>query len=114
MEVNYRNNNYEGIYDEGTLIKKFQQMNSGSGGNLKVRQEIIDHTMPLVIHIAKRYSNDYYEIEDLISIGAIGLIKAVDTFNIDKGIKFTTYAGRCIENEILMDYRKNTKTVTNY
>ena len=98
-----------GIYDEETLIKKFQQMNSGNRGNLKVRQEIIEHNIPLVIYIAKRYTMDYYKRKELISIGTIGLIKAVDTFNMNKGIKFNTYAGRCIKNEILMDYRKNKK-----
>ncbi|MEY8386671.1 RNA polymerase sporulation sigma factor SigE [Oscillospiraceae bacterium 38-13] len=71
------------------------------------RQELIEHNLRLVVYIARRFENTGINIEDLISIGAIGLIKAVGTYRTDKNIKLATYASRCIENEILMYLRKN-------
>lgn len=71
------------------------------------RKELIEHNLRLVVYIARRFENTGINIEDLISIGAIGLIKAVGTYRIDKNIKLATYASRCIENEILMYLRKN-------
>ena len=71
------------------------------------RQELIEHNLRLVVYIARRFENTGINIEDLISIGTIGLIKAVGTYRIDKHIKLATYASRCIENEILMFLRKN-------
>ena len=65
--------------------------------------------MRLVAHISKKYNNSSEELDDLISIGTIGLIKAIDTFNVDKGIRLATYASKCIENEILMNIRSNKK-----
>ena len=65
--------------------------------------------MRLVAHISKKYNNSGEELDDLISIGTIGLIKAIDTFNVDKGIRLATYASKCIENEILMNIRSNKK-----
>ena len=71
------------------------------------RQELIEHNLRLVVYIARRFENTGVGIEDLISIGTIGLIKAVGTYRGDKNIKLATYASRCIENEILMFLRKN-------
>lgn len=70
------------------------------------RQELIEHNLRLVVYIARRFENTGINIEDLISIGTIGLIKAVGTYRTDKNIKLATYASRCIENEILMYIRK--------
>lgn len=75
----------------------------------KARTKLIEHNLRLVSHIIKKYYSDYDEQEDLISIGTIGLIKAIDSFDIDKGIRLATYAARCIENEILMYFRSKKK-----
>ena len=77
------------------------------GGELSVRQTLIERNLRLVVYIARRFENTGINIEDLISIGTIGLIKAINTFRTDKNIKLATYASRCIENEILMYLRKN-------
>ena len=71
---------------------------------------MIEHNLRLVVYIAKKFDNTSVGVEDLISIGTIGLIKAINTFNRDKNIKLATYASRCIENEILMYLRRNSKT----
>ena len=76
-------------------------------GDESARQELIVRNLRLVVYIAKRFDNTQVDMEDLISIGTIGLIKAVQTFCPDRGIKLATYASRCIENEILMVLRKN-------
>lgn len=76
------------------------------------RQTLIEHNLRLVVYIAKRFDNTGINIEDLISIGTIGLIKAINTFRVDKNIKLATYASRCIENEILMYLRKNSNLRT--
>ena len=82
--------------------------------NLKEDEEakkcLIEHNLRLVVYIAKKFDNTGVGVEDLISIGTIGLIKAIDTFNPTKNIKLATYASRCIENEILMYLRRNSKT----
>ena len=75
-------------------------------GDISVRQELIEHNLRLVAYIARRFENTGINIEDLISIGTIGLIKAINTYKSDKNIKLATYASRCIENEILMYLRK--------
>lgn len=75
----------------------------------KARQILIEHNLRLVVYIAKRFDSTGIGIEDLISIGTIGLIKAINTFKPEKNIKLATYASRCIENEILMYLRKNNK-----
>ena len=75
-------------------------------GDESARQELIEHNLRLVVYISKRFENTGINIEDLISIGTIGLIKAVNTFKAGKNIKLATYASRCIENEILMYLRK--------
>ncbi len=76
-------------------------------GEIAVRQTLIEHNLRLVVYIARRFENTGVNIEDLISIGTIGLIKAVNTYRSDKNIKLATYASRCIENEILMHLRKS-------
>ena len=75
-------------------------------GDESARAELIEHNLRLVVYIARRFENTGVNIEDLISIGTIGLIKAINTFRLDKNIKLATYASRCIENEILMHLRK--------
>lgn len=75
-------------------------------GNLDARNKLITHNLRLVVYIAKKFESTKINIEDLISIGSMGLIKAVQTFKLDKNIKLATYASRCIENEILMYLRK--------
>ena len=74
------------------------------------RKQLIEHNLRLVVYIAKKFDNTGVGVEDLISIGTIGLIKGINTFNPDKNIKLATYASRCIENEILMYLRRNSKT----
>lgn len=79
------------------------------GGSLEARNTLIEHNMRLVAHIAKKYQNADEEMEELISIGTIGLIKAVMTFQADKGSRLSTYAARCIDNELLMYLRARRK-----
>ena len=71
-------------------------------GDQAARDKLIEHNMRLVAHVVKKYQGSDYDTEDLLSVGAIGLIKAVNTFNADKGSRLATYAARCVENEILM------------
>ena len=78
--------------------------------NLEARQVLVERNLRLVVYIAKKFENTGINIEDLISIGTIGLTKGVNTFNADKKIKLATYASRCIENEILMYLRRTNKT----
>ena len=77
-----------------------------------VKSMLIEHNLRLVVYIARKFENTGINVEDLISIGTIGLIKAINTFKPDKNIKLATYASRCIENEILMYLRKNQSTKT--
>ncbi|GAB6181901.1 RNA polymerase sporulation sigma factor SigE [Desulfotomaculum defluvii] len=79
-------------------------------GDLKVKNVLIERNLRLVVYIARKFENTGVGIEDLVSIGTIGLIKAVNTFDPHKKIKLATYASRCIENEILMHLRRNNKT----
>mgnify|MGYP002672027721 FL=1 len=79
---------------------------------LEARQTLIEHNLRLVVYIAKKFDNTGVGVEDLISIGTIGLIKAINTFKSDKNIKLATYASRCIENEILMHLRRNLRVKT--
>lgn len=88
--------------EEGELISRLE------GGDEEARNCLIEHNLRLVVYIARRFENTGINIEDLISIGTIGLIKAVSTYNPTKNIKLATYASRCIENEILMHLRKIT------
>ncbi len=88
-----------------------EMINGLEGENAnKARATLIEHNLRLVVYIAKKFDNTGVGVEDLISIGTIGLIKAINTFNRDKNIKLATYASRCIENEILMYLRRNNKT----
>lgn len=79
-------------------------------GDAQAKALLIEHNLRLVVYIAKKFDNTSVGVEDLISIGTIGLIKAINTFNLEKNIKLATYASRCIENEILMYLRRNNKT----
>lgn len=78
-------------------------------GNMEVKSLLIERNLRLVVYISKKFDNTGVGVEDLISIGTIGLIKAINTFKADKNIKLATYASRCIENEILMHLRRNNK-----
>ena len=79
----------------------------------EARNKLIEHNLRLVAHIAKKFDTTYVSLDDLISIGTIGLIKGIDTYSSSKGTKITTYVARCIENEILMYFRANSKTFKN-
>lgn len=81
----------------------------GTEGEKEARALLIEHNLRLVVYIAKKFDNTAVGVEDLISIGTIGLIKAINTFNPEKNIKLATYASRCIENEILMYLRRSSK-----
>ena len=93
--------------DEELYIKKAKM------GDSEARGKLIEHNLRLVAHIVKKFDSKYVDQDDLISIGTIGLIKGVDTFSSDKGVRITTYCARCIENEILMYFRSNNKTTKN-
>lgn len=82
-------------------------------GDMTAREKIINHNIRLVMYEIKKFSNTSYDLSELVSIGLIGLIKSVDTFDMSKGLQFTTYSGRCIDNEILMFLRKNKKYTNN-
>ena len=83
-------------------------------GDKAARDKLIEHNLRLVAHIAKKYANSEQELEDLISIGTIGLIKAIDSFKSDKGYKISTYASKCVDNEILMHIRATKKIKSAY
>ena len=91
--------------DEARTIRKL-----GTEEDKTAKKRLIEHNLRLVVYIAKKFDNTGVGVEDLISIGTIGLIKAINTFNPEKKIKLATYASRCIENEILMYLRRNNKT----
>ena len=78
-------------------------------GDKKAKSKLIEHNLRLVVFLAKKYENTGVDLEDLVSIGSVGLIKGVNTYKLDKNIKLATYASRCIDNEILMFLRKNKK-----
>ena len=92
--------------DEQDVLERLEQ------GDESAKQCLIEHNLRLVVYIARRFENTGINLEDMISIGTIGLIKAISTYRLDKNIKLATYASRCIENEILMHIRKisNQKT----
>ena len=83
-----------------------------SDGDIYARDKLIEHNLRLVVFLAKKYENTRVDLEDLVSIGTIGLIKGIKTFSSDKNIKLATYASRCIDNEILMYLRKNKRVKT--
>lgn len=76
-------------------------------GDMQAKSKLIEHNLRLVVFLAKKYENTGVDLEDLVSIGSVGLIKGVNTYKLDKNIKLATYASRCIDNEILMFLRKN-------
>ncbi|MBR2499231.1 MAG: RNA polymerase sporulation sigma factor SigE [Clostridia bacterium] len=89
--------------EEAELVAKL------TDGERGVRDKLIEHNLRLVVYIARRFENTGVDLDDLVSVGTIGLIKAVNSFNSDKNIKLATYASRCIENEILMHLRKTVR-----
>ena len=91
---------------EHTALEALEQGDEGA------RQQLVEHNLRLVVYIARRFENTGTNLEDLISIGTIGLIKAINTYRLDKKIKLATYASRCIENEILMHIRKTSNQKT--
>ena len=93
------------LEEELEAIEQLDSQNSADA-----RSKLIEHNLRLVVYIAKKFDNTGVGVEDLISIGTIGLIKSINTFNKNKNIKLATYASRCIENEILMYLRRNSKT----
>ncbi len=90
--------------EEDYYIKKKEE------GDSSARDKLIEHNLRLVVFLSKKYENTGVDLEDLVSIGSIGLIKGINTFSSDKNIRLATYASRCIDNEILMYLRKNKKT----
>ena len=89
--------------DEYKYVELFQN------GDISARNKLIEHNLRLVVFLSKKYENTRVDLEDLVSIGTIGLIKGINTYKNDKNIKLATYASRCIDNEILMYLRKNKK-----
>ncbi len=86
-----------------------QMLSRLAAGEEDIRNSLIEHNLRLVVYIARRFENTGVDLDDLVSVGTIGLIKAVNSFNADKNIKLATYASRCIENEILMHLRRTVK-----
>ena len=93
--------------EEDELLKELEK------GKLETRQTLVERNLRLVVYIAKKFENTGVGLEDLISIGTIGLMKGVNTFNTEKKIKLATYASRCIENEILMYLRRSNRYIGN-
>lgn len=92
-----------------TIAEEEIELNLMQRGDRTARERLIEHNLRLVAHIVKKYNFPEKDLEDYISIGTIGLIKAIDTYKPDKGIRLATYASRCIDNEILMTLRSNRK-----
>jgi len=95
------------LKEEEECIQQMQQ------GNKEARNKLIEHNLRLVAHIVKKFENADQDTDDLISIGTIGLIKGIDSYNLEKSTRITTYVARCIENEILMYFRGNKKNKNN-
>ena len=93
-----------------TMEQESECLKKMKNGDLEARNELIERNMRLVAHVAKKYQNPEDDMEDLISIGTIGLIKAVETYKEDYGSRLATYAARCIDNELLMHFRAKKKT----
>ena len=93
-----------------TAAEEKKYLEQMAAGDHHARQKLIEHNLRLVAHIAKKYYADENDRDDLVSIGTVGLIKAVDSFDPTKGIRLSSYASRCIENEILMFFRSAKKT----
>lgn len=111
----YGNNSFDYVGTNEALPEPFSPEEESemllrlSEGDETVKDSLVEHNLRLVVYIARKFENTGVDLDDLISIGAIGLIKAVRSFNIDKKIKLATYASRCIENEILMHLRRTAK-----
>ncbi len=105
----YYTNSSEALPKAYTKEEEQEKIFEMLSGKESVKKELIEHNLRLVVYIARKFDNTGIELDDLISVGAIGLIKAVNTYKIDKNIKLATYASRCIENEILMFLRKTCK-----
>ncbi len=95
--------------DPLTLEEESKYLDEMEKGSKEARSKLIEHNLRLVAHIVKKFEHDVSFQDDLISIGTIGLIKGIDTYSRDKNVRLTTYAARCIQNEILMHYRSNNK-----
>ncbi len=93
--------------EEANYIRKMQD------GDTEARNKLIEHNLRLVAHIVKKFETTGNEVDDLIGIGTVGLIKGIDTYSINKKVKLTTYAAKCAENEILMYFRSNKKNSKN-
>lgn len=94
-------------------LKKAEEqyyLEQAAKGDINARNKLVEHNLRLVAHIIKKYYQNYGGQDDLVSIGTIGLIKAINTFDVKKNIKLSSYASRCIENEILMHFRNNRKS----
>ena len=101
-------NTVQGFPKPLTLEEEKAEFEKMKNGDMKARDKLISHNLRLVAHVVKRYTNSL-EVDDLLSVGTIGLIKAIDTFDYDKKVQLSTYAARCINNEILMLIRANKK-----
>lgn len=93
--------------EENECIKKMKE------GDMEARGKLIEHNLRLVAHIVKKFEASGQDVDDLIGIGTVGLIKGIDTYSLDKKVKLTTYAAKCCENEILMYFRSNKKNSKN-
>lgn len=92
--------------------EELKKVIKSKSGDIEARNKLIEHNLRLVVFLAKKYESAGYDLEDLVSIGSIGLIKGIETYKPDKNIRLATYASRCISNEILMYIRKNKKRKT--
>ena len=101
--------NLENLPEPLTKEEEIIYVKKAEEGDSKAKETLIEHNLRLVVFLAKKYENTGIDLEDLVSIGTIGLIKGVNTYKLDKNIKLATYASRCIDNEILMFLRKNKK-----
>ncbi len=90
-------------------IDEYNYLIKAQNGDIEAKNKLIEHNLRLVVYLSKKYDNTKIDLEDLVSIGTIGLIKGISTYKVDKNIKLATYASRCIDNEILMYLRKNKK-----
>ena len=90
-------------------IDEYNYLIKAQNGDIEATNKLIEHNLRLVVYLSKKYDNTKIDLEDLVSIGTIGLIKGISTYKVDKNIKLATYASRCIDNEILMYLRKNKK-----
>lgn len=95
-----------------TREEEYALVERNMNGDIEAKNKLIEHNLRLVVFLSKKYENTGLDLEDLVSIGSIGLIKGINTYKLDKNIKLATYASRCIDNEILMYLRKNKRRKT--